>query len=143
MAARVISQDAVVTFIFSDAAAGTAAPTYGGSALTLISNGLASELSVDEKLDTVAVHGIGDTRKKLRAKRGTTNCSISKFILTTGAIGMLTGGSKIGYMGKLSVKEQTSLTAVVYEGLVTECSWRAGDDAQMETLTLECDVEHA
>lgn len=142
MAARVISQDAVVSIALSTAAATTAAPSYG-TAVQLISTGLASQLDVSENLETVPVHGIGDTRRKLRAKRGSTTVTLSKFILTTGAIAILTGGSKIGYYAQISVKEQTSLTAVVYEGIITKCDWSADDNAQMENITIECDGEHA
>lgn len=141
---KLITQDASIRLSISTLAAAGQAPIYG-TALTLTGNaGLGSEVGVDETLETVSVPGIGDTRDKKRAKRGSSTLRIKKYVADAGAVAGLTGTSKLGFYGKVEIKELSSMGAYVsYEGLIVKWSWSGGDQEQIEEIAIDCDAEHA
>ena len=134
---HLISQDAVVNIYLGQAASG-AAPTYATTPIIII--GDEKNFRVREPLETVNVSGIGDTRRKLRAKRGATDIEIEAFVLSSGCA----AEGKVGYYAKLEKKHLSSITSVVtYAGLITEWEWSGADDEQAERIAIECDAETA
>ena len=134
---HVIGQDAAIQLTLSTNVANGVAPTYG-SPLVLL--GDAMEVGVDEDLDTVEVAGIGNARKKIRAKRGGTKVSIKKFVLSTGCAAR----ALLGYYGKFEFKELSTMSVYAsYEGIITKWHWGTDDNEQVEEIEITCDAEHA
>lgn len=134
---HLIGQDASVA-IFLGGVANGASATYATTSILAI--GDARNIRVREPLDTVDVSGIGDTRRKIRAKRGSTDVEVEQFVLSSGH----TLKGKLGYYAKVEIKELSSLgTAQSWAGIITNWDFAIGDDEQTESFTLSCDAETA
>lgn len=140
MAYRLIGQDVAVQISLTAAAHAGGTPTYG--APTVI-KGIARRVSIDDELQTEDVSALGDTREKIRGKRGRSTVEIEQLVYDTGWQYNLAGtGSKLGYAAKLEIKPLSTLTSFqVWQGLITRWSGEAPDGAQVERITITCDAD--
>lgn len=140
MAYRLIGQDCAVQISVSTAAHTGADPTYG-SAVNIKTTGRARRVGIREELLTSDVSALGDSREKLRARRGKTSLEIENLVLDTGWL-YYSSGTLIGYVAKLEIKEISSLGSFkTWKGLITEWSGETPDGESVERITIACDAD--
>lgn len=129
---RLIGQDCAVQITDGGAQDGT--PTYG-SAVPL--KAFAKRVMVEDSLETVDMRALGDSRRKLRGKFGSTTCEVELEVQDTGMLSLT-----IGNYVKLEIKEISSLASFKpFAGLLTKNRLEIPDGEELQVLTIECDAE--
>jgi len=114
MTYRKIGQDATITI--------------GGTPV----QAFARSVKVNNKVTTVDVRGIGDNRKQLRPAYGETSVVVELLIESTGAFALTMGNTYT----------VVTDTQGPFTGVLTGNDFDAKmDDAQIQTITLECDAD--
>ena len=132
MPLRNIGQDSIVSVY--DAGGFSASPTFGG---VIATQAFAKSIKMDDKVNTVDMHAIGDTRKKLRPTFGETQLVVDLMIQGTPVV-ITMGGN-----GKIAFQASASQTIVNYTGVWTGNSIDiSADNPQTQTITLECDYDN-
>lgn len=139
-AVGLIMQDAVVSLEISNSNNPFTSITWGAP-ISLI--GDLRNIRIRDSVQTVSVAGIGDIREYIRAKRGSTQITLEKFVRATSSSGGVIGENKIGFFARVSIKVLSSFTGTTtFSGVITEWEWGGGDEEQLERLTIDCDAEH-
>ena len=126
---RLIGQDCLVQITDGGAQDGT--PTYGSA---VVLKAFAKRVMVEDSAETVDVSCLGDTRRKLRSKRGSSTCEVELAVVDTGALSLT-----VGNYVKLEVKEITALSYRTFTGLLTRNKIEFPDGEDIQMLTIECD----
>ena len=134
MANRLIAQDALVT-IYDGGAYAASGPTY---ATGIPVQAFAKSIKIDDKVNLVDLRGWGDARAKKRPTYGETTITLEIMIENSGKVAVANGN-----FGKIVFTPISGGTAETYEGIWANFGTDASlDNAQMQTLVLECDADN-
>lgn len=140
MAYRLIGQDVALQISLTNG------PHTGGSqsfGTPTSITGIARRVGIDEELLTSDVSALGDTRERIRARRGRTTIEIEHLVTDGGwAYAPANTGAKIGWGARLDIKPLSTLgTSNTWIGLITRWSGEAPDGEQVERITISCDAD--
>lgn len=91
---------------------------------------------VSETMDDADVTSLEDAARQFQPTHENGSVELEINVPTTGRV--FTG--KIGHYCRVTVKEVTGLTGLIYTGFVSAIQYEAGDGAQTETVTIKYGV---
>ena len=132
MAMRLLGQDCTIN-IFDGGPFSTTGPTYSAA---INVKAYAKSISVDDKVTTESLRGLGDSREKKRPKFSETNVAVELLIEDSGPVVLTLGG-----FIKIIYEPIAGVGTRIIQGLLVGVKLESPDGAAMQSLTIEADAD--